>query len=653
MSLSRGRIALLVLLLLGSVALSVFVAVPAQWAQGRQLRDYKYSDVGESPVDIEQLVKSLARVIDPSNMSILRNALRGVADLPLHQEAPFKESLMMLSDVSQNMIEIDAKLQDAEISISTGKKVRAEADLRELKALRDKTRPLLVSLHAQLEEGKKTYVEMDATALEQKLGALNALFDTYTQRIDQVEMRLQEMQQGLVQTALTLYAAGVQVFVEEPFSLYGFLRQENGTALANRNVRLAWSTNSTAMGVTDSEGRFETTISFPIGFPAGTARIEADFRPEVSDFEVYLPSISSVEVQVEYYPSKIEAEISPESLRALDTATVSGTLSSSEGAPLESRSLAVYLEGSFLGESTTDSSGLFLFEFSVPPTLSNGTHVVVVAFAGTGDRFGPSNASLPFDIEVLATELQLALDRTALLSGTDVSVNGTLRYTDGTGVAYESVLIFIDDARLTSAITNGDGSFGVVIRVPSWFGFGSHVVTVTYNSGRAWVQGSQASTPVFIYNTPLLILAAVGVASASTAGVYLTRRSRRAAILAPPTAPEPVVVKRPPMAEELSSEKIILAIEAERDHSAKIRRIYRLAQDAIGQGLEEVARESETHWEYYSRVIKRAPGLKVTLKRLVELFELAEYSPFPIDVAESREAEQVVLKLREEIEAVR
>jgi hypothetical protein len=653
MSLSRGRIALLVLLLLGSVALSVFVAVPAQWTQGRQLREYKYSDASEAPVAaVDQLTKTLAGVIDPSDMGILRKALKGVVDLPLHEDAPLKAYLMMLSDVSENMIDIDAKLQDAEISISMGKDARAEADLRELKVLRDETRPLLVSLHAQLEEAKE-YVKMDTTALEQRLSALDVLFQTYTQRIDQAETRLQKMQQGLVKTALTLYAARVQIFIEEPLLLYGFLRQENGTALANRNVILTGGTNSTTTSTTDSEGRFEATISFPIGFPAGTARIDADFRPEGSDSEVYLPSTSSLEIEVEYYPSKIEAEISPKSLRALDSATVSGTLSSSEGTPLESRSLAFYLDDAFLGKSTTDSSGLFFFGFSAPLTLCNGTHVLVVTFAGIGDRFGPSNATLPFVVEVLATELQLALDHTSLFSGTDVRVNGTLRYTDGTGVAYESVLIFIDDARLTSAITNGDGSFGVVVEVPSWVGFGSHVVTVTYNSGRAWVQGSEASTPVFIYNTPFLILAAVGVASASTAGVYLIRRSRRAAVLAPPAAPEPVVVKRPPMAEELSSEKIILAIEAERDHSAKIRRIYRLAQDVIGQGLEEVARESETHWEYYSRVIKRAPSLKVTLKRLVELFELVEYSAFPIDIAESREAEQAVLKLREEIEAVR
>jgi len=651
--LSRSRTALLALLLVGLVAVSAYVAVPAQWTQRRTLREYKYSDAPESPVtDIQQLLKSVAGVIDPNDVSILRNALKGVAHLPVYEDAPLKEYLIMLSNVSDNMIEIDARLQDAEISLSMGKNDQAEADLRGLEVLRDETGPLLDSLHTQLEEARE-YYEIDTSALEQRLSALDALFQTYTQQIDQVEMRLQKMQQAPVQTALTLSAARSHVFIEEPLSLYGLLRQENGTALAGRNVRLAWGTNSTTTRVTDSEGRFRATISFPIGFPAGTARIDADFRPEGSDFGVYLPSASSVEIRVEYYGSKIEAEISPKSVRPLDQAAVSGTLSGSEGQRLGFRDLAVYLDSASLGETTTNSSGLFFFEFLVPLTLSNGTHHIVVAFGGTEDRFGSSNATLPFDVEVLTTELQLALDRTALFSGAPLRVDGTLRYANGTGVPYGSVIVFVDDARLASAITNGDGSFGVLAQVPPWVGFGSHVVTVTYDSGRAWVRGSGASTEVFIYNTPLLILAVVGVASASSAGVYLVRRSRRAVVFAPPAAPEPVVVERPAMPEELSPEKMVLAIEAEPDHSAKIRRIYRLAQDVISQGLEEASRESETHWEYYSRVIKRAPSLKVTLKRLVELFEVAEYSPFPIDIAESREAEQALLKLREEIEAVR
>jgi hypothetical protein len=47
------------------------------------------------------------------------------------------------------------------------------------------------------------------------------------------------------------------------------------------------------------------------------------------------------------------------------------------------------------------------------------------------------------------------------------------------------------------------------------------------------------------------------------------------------------------------------------------------------------------------------PRVNDRLKRLVELYELAEYSPYPIETTQSREATEILLKLREEIETVK
>lgn len=90
-------------------------------------------------------------------------------------------------------------------------------------------------------------------------------------------------------------------------------------------------------------------------------------------------------------------------------------------------------------------------------------------------------------------------------------------------------------------------------------------------------------------------------------------------------------------------------IKGEHGHTAKVRRSYELARTMLDQKLDEESPESETHWEYSSRVTKKVPGVEDVFKRLSELFELAEYGQTSIGSAQSDEATKLLLKLREEL----
>ena len=122
-------------------------------------------------------------------------------------------------------------------------------------------------------------------------------------------------------------------------------------------------------------------------------------------------------------------------------------------------------------------------------------------------------------------------------------------------------------------------------------------------------------------------------------------------MLTAPILPQPVVVEKRAR-ETFSREDFISEIKAESIHAARIRKAYSLAQVIINAKIGEPSRTGETHWEYFSRVTKLVPKINDTLRRLVELYELAEYSPYPIESTQSREATEVLLELREEIETV-
>jgi len=615
-----------------------------------ELRGYQYSNAKESSVEIDPLLASLARTMDPNELSHLRDRLKGVAQLPLDREDPLGDYLNVLSDVSNNMLEIEARLRDARASFSSGNTGQAVRDLRKLKELRDSTRPRIESLPGLLDR-LTVYYQIDTTTHRKKLAELDTQFQADSDQIDKLEAEL-EIQQGFIQTTLSLHSSRQEVFVEETFTVYGFLKDQNGSAMMGRNITISWNTNSTT-ATTSFDGRFEANIFFPIGFPAGSTVIKASFEPGPSDSKIYLSSTSQLEIRVAYYTSVLKADIYPKNARPLAPMDVSGHLLSSEGMPLKLRVLLMQLDGSFLGNATTNIDGSFMFSFSVPQDVSNGTHIVTVTYPATNDRFAPSNVTLPFLVELLGSQLQIRLDRTSLFSGTKLVIDGTATLTNGTASKYGNVTIDVDNIQYSSTIVKDDGSFSSTIQLPMGLAFGSHSVRVTYNSDRPGVEGSEATTTIFVYNTPVIVSAILGIAVTSSVGVYLFRRKRRTASLEAPVPIEPMVMEKSLSKDEFLPETLISTIDKESDNSAKVKRSYRLAQAMINQKLNETPRESETHWEYFSRVIKTIPNVRDSLKHLVELFELAEYSPYPIENVESTEAVETLLKLRKDCEAVK
>jgi hypothetical protein len=616
------------------------------------VRDYRYSDAQESAVNaqaVQDVLSSLGQTMSPDQLSLLRSKLAGLSQSPTQNDT-LGRYVGTLLNFSTTMNEIQTKIADAQSSLASGNIKEASSDFQQLTKLRDEAKSLLQSLLVLLDRITVQH-GINSTAQQQKLSEYSTLLQTYSGEIDQVSVSLKE-QQGYILTTLTLNASKPLVFINQSLAVGGFLKDQNGTALRGRTVRITWGLSETILRQTDLKGRFGGNISFPIGFSAGLARVEADFTPVSNDTKVYLPSSTVIYVGVAYQPSRITAEISSANLRPLDTASVEGNLSTQNGNPLKSKRITAQIDETDIGNTTTGSGGSFSFAFSVPQTLNNGTHVLTLAFPASDEAFAPSNATLPFVVEIVATRSMISTTRNSLLSGTSLTVNGSITYVNNTAVTETNVTISFDEAPYANATVGDDGSFHAIIQVPIWTSFGAHSVTAKYISSRPWVQSSEAVAGVFVYTTPLVILAVITISAVTSTGFYISRRSRHRTEMQPVALPEPVVVQEPTK-ENLSPEDLISAIKAENLPAARIRKSYMFAQAIINEKIGESSRIAETHWEYYSRITKAVPQISDTLKRLVELFELAEYTPHPIEPAQSREASEILLELREEIDNVK
>jgi hypothetical protein len=587
--------------------------------------------------------------MNPNQLNLLREKLKGVAPLP-GQSDILGEYVQTLAAFSAKMDEIQTILEDAQSALASGNTKEASSDLQQLIKLREEAGELLQSLTVLIDRLSAQY-EIDLTVQQQRVRQFASLYRSYSVEVDQLNASL-KAQQGFVPTTLSLNSTKLQAFVNETIPVFGFLKSQNGTALTARNVIITLYGKPGFLRVTDSKGRFAANISFPVGISAGPAIVEADYVPEGSDARLYLPSTTLLSFQVAYRPSSIAAFISPSHARPRDLMTIHGYLSTPGGSSLPLRQVEVILNGTLLGEATTSRIGVFTFTFSVPRTLNNGTHALIVSFPARGEVYAPSNVTLPFTVDILATKTLIFTDRNSLLSGMNLIVTGNVTSANGTAPTGTNVTIFLDNLPYRNVTINGDGSYLAVVQLPIWTSLGSHSIAAEYRSDRPWVQGSNAVAVVFIYNTPVILFVVVSIAAGSSLGFYLYRRGKRAVALAAVALPEPVAIEKP-MKMEFSPESMISAIENETPYAARIRKSFFLAQAIIDQKIGESSRTGETHWEHFFRVTKSVPWISDTLKRLVKLYELAEYSPFPIEPAQSREATELLLELRQQIETVK
>jgi hypothetical protein len=350
----------------------------------------------------------------------------------------------------------------------SGNRGEALVLVRKLEQRRGQSRILIQSLYSLLKRIGEKY-QIDTTSQLTRLNALSELYNKYSAQINQLATEV-KTQAVLVQTTLALNSSARDAFIGQSVHVYGNLETANGTALENRTITLSSGSDHVVLESTFN-GYFEANVSFPVGSQPGFVTIRAAYEPTGRDKLLYLGSTAQVQVQLFYEPTAITLTIGPTTARPLSLVDVWGNLSATrDHRPLENRTVVIQLDGTFLGNATTDKSGAFFFYFYVPRTASNGTHTIEAAFNATTDIFAPSNASLSLNVAILTTQTAFRVDRATVLSGTQLAINGTISYVNATynnqaAPPSGNVTIYLDNVAYANATLNSQGSFKYAIQV--------------------------------------------------------------------------------------------------------------------------------------------------------------------------------------------
>jgi hypothetical protein len=596
---------------------------------------------------MEQLT-SPGTILTPQSLHVTL----GTSNLP--SQDPITKYLRALSNVSSNLQQMQSGLQAAQTSLASGNTPSTTAQVNHLLALRNQTGTLINTLYTLLSQ-VQTQHNVDPSQVQdirQRIGELQRLYVEDSLEIDQLNVEITPRT-----VLLNIALSNSTVLVDTALQVHGNLQAHNGTILPQRNVTITWGSNATTVP-TDSNGRFIDTIVFPSGYSSGLTFIQASFQPQGPDASQFIPTKTSTIVQVIYPPTQITSTIFPKSALPLDSVSVNGSLTTLTGKPLQNQTLRIQFDNSPVGDVSSDINGNFLFTFQVPGTTANGKHTLQVLFQPVSEILAPSNSTLTLAVQRETTKIQTASATANVLSGMGLTVRGVVAFnnsaTNSQGTLSGNATALLDGIPVANSRIADNGAFSLTVPIPFTSSFGGHSVEIVYSADDPRVNTAVAIIPLRVYDTPIILAVTAALAS----GVFVVRRRGRRAGRVTTELSEgsgelgiPVGGALPGAAPfrttQLDWEDALKAIGAEKNATKKIIMCYRVARTFVSNQLNERRKESETHLEFYRHVVESRPWTKDDLRRLVDLFELAEYSPYEIVASEGIQAEKRLKRIHD------
>ena len=273
--------------------------------------------------------------------------------------------------------------------------------------------------------------------------------------------------------------------IDENVIIQALLTDESGLALEGYTIEFYLNDVLLGTAVTNISGIAAYTW---VPDSAELYNVYAQFN-ETGYYHAAMTQVEQIEVQTFY----IDA---PETADRGDMVTLSATLTDSFGIGIEGEEVFFFLNGTLLGSSMTDSSGVATYDWAITNDLLGvqTLHVECPAFGYISNDV--------FTAVYSNTSVSIQLSDSSVDRGDPVTITVTLSDENGALEGYD-VVIYLNGQVLTTVTTNAQG-IGTFVWNSDELGF------LTFNAefaGSGYYYSSQSSTTnLEVYTTPTLIL---------------------------------------------------------------------------------------------------------------------------------------------------
>ncbi|MFC7153841.1 DUF4129 domain-containing protein [Halomarina halobia] len=261
---------------------------------------------------------------------------------------------------------------------------------------------------------------------------------------------------SFVGTTLDVEGDGDEASFTDPLAISGDLSAENGTAVADEEIRLRVG-NRTYDTTTDGDGAFEIEYR-PTQIPSNASDVRIEYLPKRGS--PYFNSTDSIPISVEQVEPNVTVQRRPDTASLGTNVTVAGRVS------VEDRGVrvpvAIRIGDEVVAQGMPADDGSFATTVRLPADVPAGDQPVVATASRPGRAIAPGNATTTLAVEPTNTSLVINASR---VNESAVAVDGRLTSGDGRSVANETVLLGINGTATTEVRTDENGTFSGTVPI--------------------------------------------------------------------------------------------------------------------------------------------------------------------------------------------
>lgn len=359
---------------------------------------------------------------------------------------------------------------------------RAQSEQTRLAALRAEYDETYTAYLEARQRGDSAAARQHARRLQQLAREIRALGGSVTRTLESIEnetgantediqqrvnrtvqnvTRLQEEVQTetFVETELTIRTNRTVASFVTPVRVRGRLVIENGTAVANRSIRI--QVGQRAVDTTTGPNGTFAVVYRPTLVRVDAEAVPVRYQPDPTS--PYLATTTNASLEIEQIDPSLELAITPKSARFGERFTVEAMLSV-DGRAVPGVPIGTTLSGSAVGKTTTGTEGTARVEGTVPAGIPPANATVDAVIIPENRAIGPAIASTDLVVRESPTDLSTS----ARIRSDEIVVEGTLAGVpdDGDTVAVPSQPVVVTVGDITRTVrTDDDGQYEATVAV--------------------------------------------------------------------------------------------------------------------------------------------------------------------------------------------
>ena len=311
-----------------------------------------------------------------------------------------------------------------------------------------------------------------------------------------------EIDPDLIPTTTEITDVSPSAYKEGYFTTEGYVKDQNQNGVYDMLVEIYITPDKEIPGLftggalTDDEGFFQIECIVPENAEPGENHVIAWAIRN----EVYEASWTDPIIEI-FTNTTLNLNMVKSVGIGENNLDITGMLADASNLPLSEKTIKIYYNNSFIGDSITDIEGKFSYIHSADMI---GTFIVLAKFDGE-QYLGSSEDSTSITVKDYSTNLEISVTPTTVKRDEQITIQGTL-FSSSDIIPNSPIKIFYDGEELISTTTSSQGEFEEIIDVSENSSLGNITIKAHYDGTDLYAEANAEISILVQSETQIIIV---------------------------------------------------------------------------------------------------------------------------------------------------